>query len=136
MVRRYALVAYWLLFALFTLYAAQHPGLVSDPEAIPYPWRGVVVTWAILAVATGILHAVLRPRSFRGQWSRLGAALLYSSLLLVFTLVTFVTDMPGYVYVPGYIALVTFVGLLLLAGGTVLVRVLRPARPNSAPPAA
>jgi hypothetical protein len=136
MIRRNGLVAYWLLFAVYTLYAAKHPGLVSDSAAVPYPWRGVVTTWIILAVATGILYAILRPPTFRGQGARLGLALLYSLVLILLAFVTFVTDMPGYVYVPGFFALSTFAALLLLAVGTAAFRLLRPAGPHSQPPAA
>jgi hypothetical protein len=134
MVRRYALVGYWLAFALFTLDAARHPGLVSDPASVPYPWRGVVTTWIILAVLTAILYAILRPRTFRWQPARLGIGLLYSCVLLFLTFLMFVTDMPGYVYVPGYFALATFGAMLLLAGGTAVLRAFRPA-PEGTPPA-
>ena len=68
--RRYGLVLYWLVFAMYTLYAARNPGFVAPGTRVPYPWGGVLVTWAVLGVLTGILYAILRPRTFRRDWGR------------------------------------------------------------------
>ena len=90
----------------------------------------------MLAVETGILYAILRPPTFRGQGTRLGLALLYSLMLLLLAFVTFVTDMPGYVNIPGFFALSTSAALLILGAGTAVFRLLRPAAPRSEPPVA
>ena len=130
LIRRYGLTFYWLAFAGYTLEAARHPGLVALDAQVPYSWDGVVATWAVLGVATVILHAILRPRTFRRSWGRLAGALGYALVLTALALVTFVTDMPGYVYVPAYFAAVTLLGLVLLA----LVLALARRRPTREPP--
>jgi hypothetical protein len=76
--RRYGLSAWWLVFASITIDWARSPGFVDNPQSVPYPWGGVVITWTILAVETGILYAILRPPTFVGTRGRLGAAMLYS----------------------------------------------------------
>ena len=83
--RTYALPLYWLVFALFTTVAARDPGFVPHREHAPYPWVGLTVTCALLALETGILGWILRPRSFDRSWGRLGAAL---ALYLGFAAVT------------------------------------------------
>jgi hypothetical protein len=114
-VRRYGLVLYWLAFAVYTLDAARNPGLLLPGAPAPYPWRGVLATWLALAVLTGGLHAILRPRTFHRSWARLAWALAYSIVLLAASFVTFVTDLPGFFYVPGMFALITPLALLLLS---------------------
>ena len=114
-VRQYGLLVYWLAFAAYTLVAARHPGLVAPDVQVPYPWDGVLMTWAVLGIATGGLHAILRPRTFRRSWGRLAGAFGYALGLTVLAVVTFVTDMPGFVYVPAYFAVLTLLGLGVLA---------------------
>ena len=114
--RRSGLPLYWLAFAALTLEAARYPGFVSPDTPRAFPWDGVLVTWAILAFATALLHAILRPQSFCRSWGRLAGAIGYAVLLNVLTVGThFVTDMPGYEYVPGRSAMVTLLGLVILA---------------------
>lgn len=113
--RRFGLPLYWLGFAAYTLLAARHPGLVRSRAPRPYPWEGVLDTWGVLAGATAILHAILRPRTFRRSWGRLLGALVYAGGLTLLAVVTYATDMPGSVYVPGRYAAVTVLGLVVLA---------------------
>ena len=123
--RRYFLVAYWLVFAIWAVNWGKYPGFVVNPELAPYPWKAVGVTCGVLAVEVAILYAILRPVTFNRSWGRLGFALLYSACLLVFSAFTFVTDMPGYYYVPAYFSAVTMLALLvfaLLLGLTGLLR--------------
>ena len=119
--RRNGLGLWWVLFATLTLHSARHPGFVRDPTAVPYPWHGVVTTWLILAIETGILYAIIRPRTFNGGGRRLAAALLYAFVLCVHSVVTMVTCLAGYHYVPWLFAVGTMLGLLvLLAAGSIL----------------
>jgi len=113
--RRYGLPLYWLAFAAITLEAARYPGFVSPDAPRAFPWDGVLVTWAILAFATALLHAILRPQTFCRSWGRLAGAIGYAVLLNVLTVATYVTDMAGYVYVPGRFAMVMLLGLMILA---------------------
>src|SRR5262245_28213554 len=113
--RRYCLLFYWLVFAVFTLYEAQFPGLMLHPEEWRYPWGAVVVVWALLAILVGILYAILRPVSFNRSWGRLLGALTYSAILLVLGYFSVVTDMPGYYYVFAQFSIVTMAGMLMFA---------------------
>jgi hypothetical protein len=112
--RRYGLIIYWLCFAILTLRAAKYPGLVYHRESVPYPWIGVVTTWIILGAMTSVLYWISRTRKFRYVWQRLAVALVFALILLLFTFLTFVTDMPGYYYVPGQFALATTAGAAFL----------------------
>lgn len=120
LLRRYGLLVHWLLFALLTLRAARDPGLVPEGAEVPYPWRGVAVTWAILALFSGALQLILRPRTFRRSWGRLLGALAFSLALLLGTVATTVTDLPGHAYVPAAYAFVTFAALALTTLGLLL----------------
>lgn len=122
---RYTLIGWWLVFAYLALQAGRVPGLVDDPESVPYPWLGVATTWLVLAVAVAILYAILRSRRLARWWLRLGAALLYASVLVAITFLTFVTDMAGLFYVPGQFALATFVVLAIVAVGSTIVHAWR-----------
>ena len=113
--RRYCLLFYWLVFAVFTMYEAQYPGLMLHPEEWRYPWGAVVVVWALLAILVGILYAILRPVSFNRSWGRLLAALAYSAILLLLGYFSVVTDMPGYYYVFAQFSIVTMAGMLIFA---------------------
>jgi hypothetical protein len=127
--RRYGLAAYWLVYAILTLDWARHPGFVPDPESVPYPWGAVFVTWGVVAVAVGILYAILRPPTFHQSWGRLGGALLFTAGLTLLAAMTFLSDMPGYYYVPHLFSFFTLLGLLLLAGALTLRRLV-PRRPR------
>ena len=113
--RRYALLFYWLAFAVVTLYQAQYPGLMLRPEEWRYPWSAVVVVWVLLAILVGVLHLILRPANFHRSWGRLLGALAYSAVLLVLGFFSVVTDMPGYYYVPAQFSVVTMAGVLIFA---------------------
>ena len=115
LVRRYFLVLYWLAFVALAVDFGQYPGYVPNPELQPYPWKAVMLTCALLAVAVAILYAILRPVTFHRSWGRLGLALLYAAVLFVAGAATFVTDQPGYYYVPAYFAAATLLGLVVFA---------------------
>jgi hypothetical protein len=107
LLRNYGLVAYWLAFALYTIYMAQFPGLLRDPSSWRYPWSAVIVVWSLLAVLVAILYFVLRPMTYRRSWGRLAGACAYSAALLILGLASVVTDAPGFYYVPAVFSLVT-----------------------------
>lgn len=111
--RKYGLVFYWLGFAVYTLYMAQFPGLIARSTQWSYPWAAVFVVWALLAVLVGLLHLILRPRTYHHSWGRLMAALSFSTVLLILGAVSVVTDMPGYYYVPAMFSVVTMAAMLL-----------------------
>jgi hypothetical protein len=90
--RRYGLIIYWAAFAALTVRAGHDPGFA--PSLTAYPWKGVALTVGQLAIAVAILYAILRPRTFRRSWGRLGTAFLFVLVLFAFTLAP--TDMPGY----------------------------------------
>jgi hypothetical protein len=113
--RQYGLVAYWLLFAVFTIDAGRYSGIVYDPRRAPYPWAGVVTTWVDLALEVALLGRILRPRTFQRSWGRLTGALAVYAILGVSNGVTLVTDLPAYSYVPSQFHMVTFVGLFIVA---------------------
>jgi hypothetical protein len=106
---------YWLVFALCSVDAAREPGFVSDPAHAPYPWLGLLTTWLILALETGLLNLILRPKSFARSWMRLSAAIALYVALSAFSTRTILTDMPGLYYVPGLFHLTTLVALIILA---------------------
>jgi hypothetical protein len=112
--RRYCLLAYWLVFALLTLYYAQYHGLMLHPEQWRYPWDAVVAVCALLAILIGVLQLILRPASFHRSWARVLGALVYSGVLLAVGIDSVVTDMPGYYYVPALFSVVTMAGMLIL----------------------
>ena len=113
LIRKYGLAIYWFAFAAYTTYMAQFPGLIAHPEHWSYPWRAVLVVWALLGILIGVLYFILRPATYRHSWGRLIGALIYSAILLAFGILSVVTDMPGYYYVPAMFSVVTF-GLLLV----------------------
>src|SRR5512147_646403 len=91
---RYWLFLLWLGFAPITAAAARHPGFVRHPEAVPYPWRAAIVTWGILGLESAAFYLILRLG--RGIVIAFGI----SVLLLIASVLTTATDMPGYSYVP------------------------------------
>lgn len=109
--RRYGLGVYWLIFAIYTLQAARDPGLVVHRDAARYPWLGVVATWIELALEVALLGWILRPRTYHRSWGRLAAALAVYAVLAVQSVITSMTDLPGYSYVPGQFHMLTFVVL-------------------------
>jgi hypothetical protein len=104
-VRRYGWIAYWLVFASYTLGAARNPGFVRNPESVPYPWAAAMLTCVFLGAQTAALNATLRPLSATGSWRRVAAASGLALVFAVLSLITTVTDMPGYYYAPGLFAL-------------------------------
>ena len=111
---RYAALAYWLVFALYTVRAAQDPTMMH-PDGRPIVWSEVLVVWGLLAVFVGMLYPVLRPASGHVPWGRLILALALSAGMCVLTVLTFATDMPGHHYVPMRFWALTFVLLALFA---------------------
>lgn len=120
LLQRLGFILYWLAFAILTIRQAKHPGLVLHGDLPPFPWRGIAATWIVLAIETLILYVVLRPLSFQAPWKRVGKGFLYATGLVVFTVFTTVTDMPGYYYVPGIFAVVTFLCITLFSAIKVL----------------
>jgi hypothetical protein len=117
-VRRYGWVGYWLTFSGYSLTAARNPGFVMDPPSVPYPWAAAFLTCALLGVQTAALNAILRPLSATRSWRRVATASGLALLFAALSLVTTVTDMPGYYYAPGLFALANVVVVPLV--GTVL----------------
>lgn len=113
--RRYWLGLYGVTFAIFTLYAATFPGFVGNPEAVPYPWIGVLYTWVIIAALTFAFHRVLKPLAFLRSWKRLALAIAIASGLVAISIVMMITDQPGYYYVPMLFSFITFLGLIICA---------------------
>ena len=115
LIRRYCLLAYWLLFAGVTVHQAQYPGLMLHPEEWEYPWRAVLVLWGLLAILIGGLYLIIRPRTYHHSWGRLVGGLVYAAVLLTLGMASVVTDMPGYYYVFAQFSLVTMGVMLLFA---------------------
>ena len=120
-IRRYGLAAYWVLFAAYTMYMAREPGLMLHPEQWTYPWASALAVCAVLAVLVTILHAILRPVSYRRSWGRLICALIYSVALVGLGLATVATDMPGHAYVPGIFSLATLLLVVILGAAQIVV---------------
>jgi hypothetical protein len=112
--RHYGFAVYWVVFAGYTAYLAQFPGLMLHPERWTYPWRSVLFIWALLAVLIGLLYLILRPVTYRRSWGRLVSALIYAGAMLAAGIFTVVTDMPGHAYVPAIFGLVTFALVVVL----------------------
>jgi len=114
MPRRYKLgfVLYWLLFAAFAVSAAKDPGFVRHPELVPFSWLGLFVIWGVLAVLVAIFYAILRPTFVKANFLRLTMALALSTVMVVASALTMVTDMPGLYYIPHYFSMLTFLILL------------------------
>ena len=91
---RYGLLLLWLAFGPITANAARDPGFVLNGETVPYPWTTAVATWGILGLETAVVYMILRRR--RG----FPIAFTLVALLFAGSVLTTVTDMPGYVYVP------------------------------------
>lgn len=106
---------YWLFFAVLAVFAARDPGFVGQPELVPYPWLGLVFTWEILAALVAIFYFILKPAFVRGSTSRLGAAFALSLVMIIASILTMITDMPGLYYVPHYFSLLTFLILLVIS---------------------
>lgn len=106
---------YWLFFAVLAVFAARNPGFVGHPELVPYPWLGLVVTWAILAALVAIFYSILKPVFMRGSTSRLGAAFALSLVMTMASILTMVTDKFGLYYLPHYFSLLTFLILAVIS---------------------
>ena len=134
--RRYGWVAYWLAFVAFTLDAAGHPGFVRYPERVPYPWAAALLMCVLLGAQTAGLNAILNPRGAAPSWTRVKAASGLAVLFALVSVVTTVTDMPGYYYAPSAFALVNVI--VVPAVGSLLVWTRRPdeAAADSGAPAA
>ena len=114
-IRRYGLIAYWLVFVSLTLHAGSNRGFARNRETVPYPWEDVFETCALIGVETAVLYVILRPPTFRRSWRRVFAALLYVSILrVVINKPAALFDLAGYVYVPETFALITFLALFIL----------------------
>jgi hypothetical protein len=113
--RRYGLAAYWALFAAYTMYMAQWPGLMLHPERWTYPWKSALAVCALLAVCVAILYVILRPMSYRHSWWRLLGALVYSGVLVALGISTVATDLPGHAYVPALFSVATLALVVVLA---------------------
>lgn len=111
---RYLYALYWLVFACLSVSAAQSPGYVLHPESVPFPWPGLMVLWALLALAVGVFYVILRPGVWETSWLRFGGALALSGALLMSCILTLVTDMPGLYYIPTSFALTTFSALTII----------------------
>jgi hypothetical protein len=134
LIRRYGWVVYWLAFAAYTLNAARNPGFVRHPEAVPYPWTQAVLTCALLGIETASLNAVLRPLGNSPSVRRVVAASALAVLFALFSVVTLVTDMPGYYYAPRVFAIVNVVVVPLVGTGLMLKSVFsRRSRSTSRP---
>lgn len=59
LLRRCGLLLLWLAFGPILANAARNPGLVLNPETVPYPWVGVFVTWGMLGLESAIVHMIL-----------------------------------------------------------------------------
>ena len=107
-VRITAVTVLWLISAYVALRGGENPGLVAPDvrDTLPFPWRGVVITWVHTGLYAAGLYWLLRPRS-RPVHSQLARALGVFGLLSVAHVFLTVTDMPGYVYVPGMFAITT-----------------------------
>jgi hypothetical protein len=131
----FAVVALWAICAAITLPAARNPGFVPHPEAVPYPWRDVVLTWIILALEAMVLRAILHPAGPGRRWIRVLASLAGLGILLLGILQLGLTDLPGYSYVPGLFAVLGSL-LVILFGLVQGVMRLRGKGGSSAPHAA
>jgi hypothetical protein len=118
--RRYGWVAYRLVFVALTLDAARSPGFVPHRETVPYPWAPALLTCALLGAQTAALNAVLGPSSANQSWKRVASASTLALLFAALSVVTMVTDMPGYYYTPGLFALTNMFVVPMV--GTMLVR--------------
>jgi hypothetical protein len=118
---KFGLLAYWLLFAIFSAFAASSPGYVHHPELVPYPWHALLVLWAFFGVLLALLYVILQPPEFRTSPWRLPLALLLGIAMSVpaaGTLAT--TDLPGLSYAPAVFALTTTLFLVVIAAVTII----------------
>ena len=109
-------VAFWAICALITLSAANQPGLAVPIDGWVYPWGGVFVVWAQIAVMLAGLYLVLWPKSMSYIMRRLKWGVTYSAIFAVLGVLLNVTDMPGHHYVPIYSSWAMFTGILIGAG--------------------
>lgn len=60
----------------FVIWSGTHPhgpygdATAAELAARPYPWNDVLSFAAMIAGETGLLYAILRPRSYRRSWAR------------------------------------------------------------------
>jgi hypothetical protein len=97
-----------------------------DPETVPYPWRGALVMWVLLGAEALLLYFLIH----RAERLLLGLAL--TTFLLIATVLSSVTDMPGYYYVPQVYQL----ALGMACGILVVNRAIAKKRGRPVPPAA
>jgi hypothetical protein len=117
---KWAFGAYWFLFAVLSVFAANSPGYVRHPELAPYPWRALFAMVASLALLVAAFYAVLLPPRFRTSYWRLPLALVLGVTMVTLGELTFATDMPGLNYIPFLFSLLTMLFLLVISIGTVL----------------
>jgi len=109
---------YWLVFAVFSVFAARSPGYVRHPELAPFPWLGLVIVWLILAVLVTAFYFILKPASIHRSSLRLGVAFTLSLAMVIGSILTMVTDMPGLYYMPHYFSALTFLVLLIASASS------------------
>jgi hypothetical protein len=114
------IAAYWLVFAGVSIRSAQSPGYVRHPELVAYPWRGLVLMLALLALLVATFYLVLLPPRFRTSYWRLPLALALGAALLTGSILTFATDLPGLYYVPLLFSFLTMLVLLVISASTVI----------------
>jgi hypothetical protein len=115
---KFAFAAYWLFFAVLSVFAAQNPGYVRHPELAPYPWLFLFAMVAFLALLVVVFYVVLLPPRFRSSYWRLPVALGLGVAMFVASVLTFVTDMPGLFYMPHLFSLITMIFLLAISAST------------------
>jgi len=91
---KYGLVLLWLCFGPVIANAAHHPGLVANPQSVPYPWQSAMALWLVLGIESAVFFLILR----RGR--RFPLAFGLAVLLLAGSSMMTWTDMPGLYYVP------------------------------------
>ena len=115
-IRKLVILVGWFAFAIYTLDAGRNPGLVRNPDLVPYPWTAVFLTWLVLAAQAFSIAALLRPRAL-GRRARLWPTAGWLGLQSAVGVALTVTDMPGYYYVPTLFAFTAFVIVLGTALG-------------------
>jgi hypothetical protein len=120
---RIGFVAYWLAFVIFAVHQGQYPGYFGDPRLWSYPYGAVAAVCVKLALLLAVLYLILPATHFPYSRRRLGFAVVYVAVLLLFSVPP--TDQPRYDHVLYKFAAVTFVGIVLLAVASVVHRLNR-----------
>ena len=115
-IRRFGLILYWLIFAVYAAQEARYAAPVRNQVEVGYQWGSVIVVWIALAIAVFQLHRIIDPKNYSPSSPRFGKAFGFSLLLIpVFFVLFEARGLPPVMDIPMVFAIVTAIVALICA---------------------